>query len=173
MDINLVKNIAACLATLEKKIGLLYHELASKTRLPYNIVFQHIAWSSNSHMTIFMNLFDVDVLSSDEIGRRREIVGDIFVEAVNHVDKLIESVKGLTYPIGADVLRGIVDSLMSLESSASEEYISAMYIQVIKLNPDDLASIGIDKEVLTRLLNTIIEEEGIHRKMLEAISLSL
>jgi len=162
------------MATLEDYVYKLYIILSSKTNPPYNAIFKHIAEVSRGHKEMLETLLGVECLDVNEVKKHKDLVGSLFIDSLTKIGELATYIGGLEKNIEEIELKRIVGSLVNIESSASEEYLTTLFASIIDLNIKD-KDLWPESEtdLIAGLMRIISEEEKIHIKLLNLIFDSL
>ncbi len=169
-----VRILVSCMATLEDYVYRLYITLSNKTSSPYNVIFKHIAEVSRGHREILEELFGVKCLDFDDIKKYKEFVGSLFIESLTKIKELITYIDEVKDIINKSELKGIVGSLVTVESSASEEYLTTLFSSIIDLNiKEKYLWPESEAHLIASLMRVISDEEKIHTKILNLMFDSL
>ena len=170
---NSTENIAQflfCLSALEEKTFQLYDELEKKVEIPFaKSAFSTLAQESHKHSLMLKEASKgfADVHFGEKDCKKG------LGETWTHVIRLIESIKKSDFFESEELLK-LAKNLAVIEYSFIEEYSIMVKLKTLQFMSKEISkSYEIDLEKIKNVLETIIDDEESHQKILNELNIFL
>ena len=154
-----------CASVLEERAYLLYKSLADKVDLPLiNSLMLHIAYDSRKHSVLLKGISEsiVKPKKQPKDCEKKLFLGGPWTE-IERLTRAIDREKR----IPNKNLSSLINKLMLLESTVSEEYYILVQLKTLQYMTKEIREIyNVDLEDLKDVLETIIRDEETHRELL-------
>jgi rubrerythrin len=154
-----------CASVLEERAYLLYKSLADKVNLPLiNSLLLHIAFDSRKHSVILKGICEIIAKPKKQPKdcERNLFFGRTWTTIEHLAGEIARKER-----IPKKQISSLVEKLMLLESTVSEEYYILVQLKTLQYMTREIREIyNVDLEDLMDILETIIRDEETHRKLL-------